>query len=110
MHYLVTLCHSDNVAIKSYRDKATKDIALGENTKESRKVLPLTLHQIARRRLAFLAAAESLTDLKVRNGIGFHSLKAERKGQYAIKINDQYRICFIWDGKNAEVVEILDYH
>ena len=98
------------MAIKSYRDKATRDIALGEDSKEARKALPSTLHSIARRRLAFLAAAESLNDLKARNGIGLHSLKGDRKGQYAIKINDQYRICFLWDGKNAEVVEILDYH
>lgn len=98
------------MAIKSFRDKATRDIALSVDSKEARKALPATLHAIARRRLAFLAAVESMQDLKARNGLGLHALKNERKGQYAIKINDQYRICFIWDGKNAEIVEIVDYH
>lgn len=98
------------MAIVSYRDKATRDIAAGTNSKEARKVLPASLHVVARRRLAFLAAAESLSDLTARKGLGLHSLKADRKGQHGIKINDQYRICFTWDGKNAEVVEIIDYH
>jgi len=98
------------MAIKSYRDKATRDIALSIDSKEARKTLPATLHVLARRRLAFLASIESLQDLKVRNGLGLHALKKERKGQYAIKINDQYRICFIWDGKSTEIVEIVDYH
>ena len=98
------------MAVKSYRNKSTRDIALGEDSKESRRVLPLTLHGIARKRLAFLAAVESLSDLRARKGLGLHSLKGDRKGQHAIMINDQYRICFKWDGKNAEVVEIVDYH
>ena len=98
------------MAIKSYRDKGTRDIALGVDSKEARKVLPLTLHAIARKRFAFLAAVESLQDLKARNGLGLHALKNERKGQFAIKINDQYRICFTWDGQNAEIVGIVDYH
>jgi len=98
------------MAIKSYRGIATRDIALGEDSKESRKVLPPNLHPFARKKLAFLAAIESLNDLRSRNGLRLHTLKADRKGQYAIMINDQYRICFVWDGKNAEVVEIVDYH
>ena len=98
------------MAITSYRDKATRDIALGKDSKEARKALPSVLHVVARKRLAFLAAVESLDDLKVRKGIGLHSLRGDRKGQYSIMINDQYRICFIWDGKNAEIVEIIDYH
>lgn len=98
------------MAIKSFRNKASRDIALGESSKESRKALPVTLHRLARKRLAFLAAVESLNDLKARNGLGLHLLKGDRKGQHAIMINDQYRICFVWDGNNADVVEIVDYH
>ena len=108
--FIVGLCHNNNVAIASYKNKATRDIALGRNSKESRKALPAVLHIVARKRLAFLAAVESLNDLKARSGLGLHSLKADRKGQYAIIINDQYRICFLWDGRNAEAVEIVDYH
>jgi len=60
--------------------------------------------------LAFLSAIESLGDLKSRPGLGVHLLKDERAGQFAIKINDQYRICFTWTGRHAEDVEITDYH
>ena len=98
------------MAIKTYRDKATRDIALGVDSKEARKALPSTLHPVARRRLAFLAAGESIRDLSARKGLGLHALRGDRKGQHAIKINEQYRVCFIWDGKNAEIVEITDYH
>ena len=98
------------MAIKSYRDKGTRDIARGEDTKEARKALPAMLHQITRRRLAFLAAAESLADLKAWNGLGLHALKRNRVGQHTIKINDQYRICFVRVGKDVELVEITDYH
>lgn len=104
------MCHNDNVAIRTYRDKATRDIAMGIDSKEARKALPTTLHLVARRRLAFLAAADSIKDLSARKGLGLHALKGDRKGQHAIKINNQYRICFVWDGRNAEVVEITDYH
>ncbi len=98
------------MAIKSYRNKATRDIALGNDTKEARKTLPSILHVVARNRLAFLAAVESLNDLRARGGLGLHALRGDRKGQHAIMINDQYRVCFIWEGKNAEIVEIVDYH
>ena len=98
------------MAIKTYRDKATRDIAIGVDSKEARKALPSTLHAAARRKLAFLAAVESIKDLSARQGFGLHALRGDRRGQHAIKVNDQYRICFIWDGKNAEIVEITDYH
>ncbi len=98
------------MAIKTFRDKATRDIAMGVDSKEARKALPSILHVVARRRLAFLAAVDSIKDLGDRKGLGLHALRGDRKGEHAIKINDQYRICFIWDGKNAEIVEITDYH
>lgn len=98
------------MAIKSYKDEGTRDIAQGQGTKEARKSLPVTLHQIARKRLAFLTAVESLADLKARSGLGLHALGGERRGQFSIKINDQFRICFRWVNNNAEFVEIVDYH
>ncbi len=104
------LWHNTNMAILSYRNKATKDIALGTLSKDARRALPLTLHSLARRRLAYLAAVDSLQDLRVRPSLGLHALKNERFGQFAIKINDQYRICFEWDGRNATLAEIVDYH
>ncbi len=98
------------MAIKAYRNKSTRDVALGELTRDSKRLLPVELHGVARRKLAFLASVVSLGDLASRAGLGLHSLKGDRKGQHAIKINDQYRICFVWDGKNADSVEIVDYH
>ena len=104
------MCHNRNVAIVSYRDKGTRDIAIGEDTKEARKLLPSVLYPVARKRLAYLSAVESIADLRARNGLGLHSLKGDRVGQFAIKINEKYRICFLWNKNNASAVEITDYH
>jgi proteic killer suppression protein len=98
------------VAIKTYKDKATRDIAKGVDSKEAKKALPSILHAVARKRLALLAAIESIKDLSARQGLGLYALRGDRKGEHAIKINDRYRICFIWEGKNAQIVEITDCH
>ena len=98
------------MAIQSYRDQATRDIAAGVNSKIARKILPGDLHELAMRRLAFLAASKSLDDLRSRPGLNLHALKGDRKGQHAIRINDQYRICFEWAAGDAARVEITDYH
>ena len=97
------------MAIRSYRDRGTRDLAAGLNSKSARRTLPVELHDLARRRLAFLTAVQSLDDLRVRPGLNLHSLHGKRQGQYAIRINDQYRVCFRWSG-DAEDVEIADYH
>lgn len=89
--------------------RASFDIAKSEPSKAARAALPAQLHELARRRLAFLAAIESLDDLRCRKGLGLHALKRDRAGLYAIRINDQYRICFCWTGKDAEDVQITDY-
>jgi proteic killer suppression protein len=65
--------------------------------------------RVAQRKLALLDAATSLEDLKGR-GLGLEALKRERRGQHAIRINDQWRVCFVWDDGNAFDVEITDYH
>jgi toxin HigB-1 len=98
------------MAIRSYRDKGSRDIAQGINSKAARRRLPVDLHEPARRRLAFLAAAQSLDDLRGWTGLNLHALERERYGQHAICINDQYRICFVWDSGDARGVEITDYH
>jgi proteic killer suppression protein len=98
------------MAILSYRDKGTRDIAKSENSKAARNTLPVQLHELARRRLAFLNAAQSLDDLKSRPGLNLHTLGRDRMGQIAIRINDQYRICFLWATGDAREVEITDYH
>jgi toxin HigB-1 len=98
------------VAIGSYRDAGTRDIAAGVNSKAARSSLPMNLHDIARRRLAFLNAAATLGDLGARRGLNLHALTDERRGQHAIRINDQYRICVVWSDGSADDVEITDYH
>lgn len=98
------------MAIAGYRDRGTRDIAAGVNSKAARQALPSKLHEPARRRLAFLAAAQSLDDLRAWPGLALHALAQDRAGQYAIRINDQYRICFVWNGGDVADVEIVDYH
>ena len=64
----------------------------------------------ARRKLLYLHRARRLEDLKVPPGNRLEALKGDRKGQYSIRVNDQWRICFRWDDGNAYDVEIVDYH
>lgn len=98
------------MAIRSYKGAGTRDIAMAVNSKIARRTLPVELHDLARRRLAFLAAVISLDDLRARPGLNLHALQRERYGQHAIRINDQYRICFTWLKGDASDVEINDYH
>jgi proteic killer suppression protein len=98
------------VAIESFKDKLTERINSGEISKQTRKLLPVELHRKAQVKLAVLGAATGLNDLLELRGNRFEALKGDRKGQYSIRINDQYRICFEWQGNNAYNVEITDYH
>lgn len=82
---------------------------MGVNCKAARATLPVDLHNVARRRLAFLAAAVSLDDLRAWAGLNLHALGRDRRGEHAIRINDQYRICFTWLSGDADAVEIIDY-
>jgi len=97
------------MAIRGYLDRGTRDIAAEIPSKAARRSLPMELHEIARRRLAFLASAVSLDDLRTWPGLNLHALDHDRRGQYAIRINDKYRICFCWDAGDADEVEITDY-
>ena len=67
-------------------------------------------NRIARRKLEILNAASSLQSLRIPPGNHLEQLKGNRKGQYSIRINDQWRICFRWEDGNATEVEIVDYH
>jgi toxin HigB-1 len=72
---------------------------------------PTDIQKIALRKLLLLDAATSVNDLRVPPGNQLEKLIGDRKGQHSIRINDQWRICFIWtDENNAEQVEIVDYH
>lgn len=96
--------------ILSFRNTATEDIFNGEDTKKARKVCPRNLWNVARRKLDLVDSATSLDDLRVPPNNRLEVLVGDRQGQYSIRINDQYRICFIWTVNGAEMVEIVDYH
>jgi proteic killer suppression protein len=72
--------------------------------------LPQDMQRVALRKLRMLNRSMDLNDLKVPPGNRLEALKGDRKGQHSIRINDQFRICFIWKDNNAYDVEIVDYH
>jgi proteic killer suppression protein len=92
--------------IQSFRDAQTREF--WETGKSKR--IPANLRSVARRKLQMLDAATQLDDLKVPPGNRLHPLLRDRKGQHAIRINDQFRVCFIWRNGHAYEVEITDYH
>jgi proteic killer suppression protein len=96
--------------IVSFKNKGTEDVFDGNNTKDARKTCPINLWAVARRKLDQLNASVSLNDLRVPPGNRLEALEGNREGQHSIRINDQYRICFIWTGQGAIEVEIVDYH
>jgi len=98
------------MAIRSFRNKATEDINYGRRSKSALRLLPQGLHERAQIKLARLGAVTSLQDLKELRGNRFEALKGDRKGQYSIRINDRYRICFRWEREDAVDVEVVDYH
>lgn len=95
--------------ICSFGNKIAEDLFHGKNTKNSRK-LSKTLHAKAIRLLDQINASAELNDLKIPPGNKLEALKHDRKGQYSIRINDQWRICFTWKNDGAHGVEVVDYH
>jgi len=96
--------------IKSFKDDGTRNIAEERATKAARKKLPAILHAAAYRKIVFLDNAHALTDLTAWKSLRLEKLQADRKNQFSIRINDQYRICFRWSGADAFEVEVVDYH
>lgn len=96
--------------ILSFKDRGTEDIFDGNDSKNARKVCPINLWSVARRKLDQLNAAVSLNDLKIPQGNRLEALQSDREGQHSIRVNDQYRICFQWTVNGALAVEIVDYH
>ncbi|WP_368007769.1 type II toxin-antitoxin system RelE/ParE family toxin [Laspinema palackyanum] len=94
----------------SFKDTATQDIFNGENTKAARKTCPETLWKVAQRKLDQLDSVISLDELRVPPGNRLEALVGSRNGQYSIRINEQYRICFVWSEQGPEEVEIVHYH
>ncbi len=94
--------------IASFKDDETELIWKGRFSKKIK--LPSGLHDIARRKLRMLAAATTIETLRVPPNNRLETLKGNRSGQWSIRINDQWRICFKWKEGNAINVEITDYH
>lgn len=96
--------------IQSFNDAGTENIFNGENTKDARKTCPMSLWKVAARKLDQLDSVTSLQELKVPPGNQFEPLLGNRQGQYSIRINEKYRVCFIWTSLGPDQVEIIDYH
>lgn len=96
--------------IQGFRDPATHDIHNGKSTKAARNRLPGNLWRVATRKLDQLNHVIELAELRVPPGNQLEALKGDRRGQHSIRINDQYRICFVWTDDGPDAVEIVDYH
>jgi proteic killer suppression protein len=96
--------------IKSFKNKGTEDIFNGKNTKEARKKCPRSLWKIAIRKLDQLDSVSRIDDLKIPPGNMLEALKGDRHGEYSIRINNQFRICFSWTESGPDSVKITDYH
>jgi toxin HigB-1 len=92
--------------IVSFKDAEAE--RLFRNGKSRR--IPANLQQAAARKLGWLHTAHDLEDLRLPSGNRLEALHGDRRGQHSIRINDRYRICFIWRDGNAYEVEIVDYH
>jgi proteic killer suppression protein len=92
--------------IKNFRAKETEKIWRGEHARR----LPQDIQQIARRKLRMINNAQSINDLRVPPANRLEALRGKRAGQHSVRINDQWRICFLWREGNALNVEIVDYH
>jgi proteic killer suppression protein len=92
--------------IRGFRDTETERLFRRERGSK----LARPLQRAALRKLLLLDAAESLDDLRVPPGNRLEKLAGDRQGQYSIRVNDQYRVCFRWAGGDAHDVEVVDYH
>ena len=92
--------------IKNFMARETQGIWEGRRSHR----LPNNIQAVARRKLRMLNNAKTLDDLRIPPANRLETLKGKRKGQHSIRINDQWRICFIWSNGDANKVEIVDYH
>ena len=91
--------------INSFKCKYTKALSNGQRVKRFANI-----ENLARRKIRQLEIANRIEDLRIPPGNHLEALKGDRSGQYSIRINDQWRICFYWSNAGADDVEIVDYH
>jgi len=96
--------------ITSFKDARAKDARAEKLLNNERVIELVAIEDQARTRLIRLNATQSLKDLAALRGNRLETLKGKRAGQYSIRINDQFRICFKWEEKGPSDVEIVDYH
>ena len=92
--------------IRNFADTEAEKIWAGNPSRR----LPANIQNVARRKLRMLNSAASLDDLRVPPANRLEALKGDRKGQFSIRINEQWRLCFRWKGNDVHDVEIVDYH
>jgi len=103
---VVSCCDSIWSVIRSFKDKDTERVWLREHTKK----WGADVQRQGQKKLRLLNAASELNTLRVPPGNRLEKLDRDRAGQHSIRINDQWRICFVWSDGGAENVEITDYH
>ena len=96
--------------IRSFADRGTEDVFDGSDTRLARRACPASLWNVARRKLTQLNRVRDVRELSVPPGNRLERLKGNRDGQFSIRINDQFRVCFRWEAGYADEVEITDYH
>lgn len=96
--------------IKSFHDNGTEDVFNRSNTNDARHICPQQLWKTAQRKLDQLNTVDRLEALRVPPGNSLEALMGDRNGQFSIRINNQYRVCFFWTEEGASEVEIVDYH
>jgi toxin HigB-1 len=96
--------------IRTFKHTGVEDIFNGINSPTARRICPQNLWKIAVRRLDLLDSVSALQELRIPPGNRLEALGGDRKGQYSIRINNQYRICFFWTEQGPDQVEIVDYH
>jgi len=96
--------------IQNFNDQGTADLFNGKASKLARKVCPTNLAKKAQFKLEYLDSAVHLEDLRAPPGNRLEALSGNRSGQFSIRINQKYRICFVWSANGPQNVEIVDYH
>jgi proteic killer suppression protein len=96
--------------IQSFKDAGTEDVFNGRNSKEARQTCPNSIWKVAARKLDQIDSVTALRELRIPPNNKLEALSGDRKGQHSIRINDQYRICFVWTDSGPDQVEIVDYH
>ena len=96
--------------IRSFASAGTEDVFNGRNTKGARKTCPRDLWPVAARKLEQLDSVSLLEELRIPPGNRLEALSRDRRGQFSIRVNEQYRVCFVWTEDGPDAVEIVDYH